>query len=138
MKLIFLDIDGVLNYEGYERFTRSGTRFIDPVLIKRLKKIIDCTGAKVVLSSTWRKGIYDMREGLADTVDALDAKELLAELGRYGIEIYGVTPMCGLISRAEEIKRYLDSCEGEDIGQFVILDDFPMMYPYDSRLICTA
>ena len=91
MKLIFLDIDGVLNYEGYGRLTRSGTRFVDPVLIKRLKKIIDCTGAKVVLSSTWRRGIYDMREGLINTVDALDAEELLAELNRYGVEIFGTT-----------------------------------------------
>lgn len=88
MKLIFLDIDGVLNYEGYERLTRSGTRFVDPILIKRLKKIIDCTGAKVVLSSTWRRGIYDIREGLTNTVDALDAEDLLAELNRYGIEIF--------------------------------------------------
>lgn len=137
MKLIFLDIDGVLNYEGYERFTRMGTRFVDPVLIKRLKKIIDCTGAKVVLSSTWRRGIYDMHEGLTDTVDALDAEDLLAELNRYGIEIFDMTPMCGFIPRAEEVRRYLDSWKGETIEQFVILDDFPLMSPYENNFICT-
>ena len=137
MKFIFLYIDGVLNYEGYERLTRSGTRFVDPVLIKRLKKIIDCTGAKVVLSSTWRRGINDMREGMPDTVDARDAEELLAELGRYGIEIFDSTPVCGPIPRADEIKRYLDSWEGEGIEKFVILDDFPLMYPYENCLICT-
>ena len=104
MKLIFLDIDGVLNYEGYERFTRSGTRFVDPVLIKRLKKIIDRTGAKVVLSSTWRRGIYDMREGLTNTVDALDAEELLTELNKYGIEIFAMTHMCGYDPRADKIR----------------------------------
>ena len=137
MKLIFLDIDGVLNYEGYERLTRSGTRFVDPVLIKRLKKIIDCTGAKVVLSSTWRRGIYDMHEGLTDTVDALDAEELLAELNKYGVEIFDMTPMCGFIPRAEEIMRYLDGWKGENIEQFVILDDFPLMSPYEGNFICT-
>lgn len=90
MKLIFLDIDGVLNYEGYERFTRMGTRFVDPVLIKRLKKIIDRTGAKVVLSSTWRRGIYDMREGLTNGCTALKdiaippKVEQLDELTFYG------------------------------------------------------
>ncbi len=137
MKLIFLDIDGVLNYEGYGRLTRSGTRFVDPVLIKRLKKIIDRTGAKVVLSSTWRRGIYDMREGLINTVDALDAEELLAELNRYGVEIFDMTPMCGFIPRAEEIKRYLDGWNGEAVEQFAILDDFPLMSPYESNFICT-
>ena len=137
MKLIFLDIDGVLNYEGYERLTRSGTRFVDPVLIKRLKKIIDRTGAKVVLSSTWRRGIYDMREGLTNTVDALDAEELFAELNRYGVEIFDMTPMCGFIPRAEEIMRYLDGWNGEAVEQFAILDDFPLMSPYESNFICT-
>ena len=137
MKLIFLDIDGVLNYEGYERFTRMGTRFVDPVLIKRLKKIIDRTGAKVVLSSTWRRGIYDMREGLTNTVDALDADDLLAEFNRYGIEIFDMTPVCGLVPRVEEVRRYLDSWKGETIEQFVILDDFPLMSPYENNFICT-
>lgn len=137
MKLIFLDIDGVLNYEGYERFTRMGTRFVDPVLIKRLKKIIDCTGAKVVLSSTWRRGIYDMREGLTNTVDALDAEELLTELNKYGIEIFDMTHMCGFVPRAEEIRCYLDGWKGDTIEQFVILDGLPLMSPYESNIICT-
>lgn len=138
MKFIFLDIDGVLNYEGYGRCTRSGARFVDPVLIKRLKKIIEGTGAKVVLSSTWRKGVYDMRAGRNNTADARDAEELLAELGRYGIEIFDVTPVCGLIPRGEEIKLYLDGWTGEAVESFAILDDLPIMYPYDDRLICTS
>ena len=137
IKLIFLDIDGVLNYEGYGRLTRSGTRFVDPVLIKRLKKIIDCTGAKVVLSSTWRKGVYDIREGLTNTVDARDVNELLAELGKYGIEIFDITPMCGLIPRGEEIKRFLNAYAGGNVQSFAILDDLPIMPPYDDRLVCT-
>ena len=137
MKLIFLDIDGVLNYEGYGRFTSAGTRFIDPVLVKRLKKIIDATGAKVVFSSTWRKGFYDICSGYNDTVDARDYSELVAELEKYGVEIFGVTPLCGDIMRGEEIQRFIEQWQGEKIERFVILDDIPIMYPYQSRLVCT-
>jgi hypothetical protein len=53
MKVIFLDIDGVLNCEK----TRNPRKFpyvVDNKLLTRLEKLLDRTGAKVVLSSTWR------------------------------------------------------------------------------------
>lgn len=137
MKVIFLDIDGVLNYEGYGRVTSTGARFVDPVLIKKLKKIIDCTGAKVVLSSTWRKGIYDMREGKNDTTDARDVSELITELKKYGVEIFAVTPMLGMVLRGDEIRAFLSEWRGEEIDKFVIIDDIPIMYPYNSVFVNT-
>lgn len=137
MKLIFLDIDGVLNYDGYSRFTSTGAMFVDPVLIKRLKKIIDFTGARVVLSSTWRSGIFDIRDGKNNTTDARDAAELIAELHKYGVEIYSATPLCGPAMRGSEIKMFLDGWRGENIENFVILDDIPVMYPYSGRFVHT-
>jgi hypothetical protein len=53
MKIIFLDIDGVLNCDN----TRNPRRFpyvIDPRLLARLKRLLKATHAKVVLSSSWR------------------------------------------------------------------------------------
>eukprot|EP01084_Bolivina_argentea_P081968 148432_1 len=49
IKLLFLDVDGVLNQFCNEE--------IEPVLIKRLEKIIKKTNCKIVLSSSWR--LYD-------------------------------------------------------------------------------
>lgn len=54
MKIIFLDIDGVLNNsqtsETFERFCG-----IDVKLTSDFKRLVDKTGASIVLSSTWRE-----------------------------------------------------------------------------------
>lgn len=67
MYIIFLDIDGVLNTEhGLKtisdnwtnleaiRDTEDGKEPFCPTAIEVLKRIIDETGAKIVISSTWR------------------------------------------------------------------------------------
>lgn len=59
MKVIFLDIDGVLNSDEYfdkiKNLDIQGIeQEIDIEKIKLLKKAINETGAKVVLSSSWR------------------------------------------------------------------------------------
>lgn len=65
MKIIFLDFDGVLNHElyytkrvevGIENYPPHPLSEIDPNSIKVLNFIIEKTGAKVVVSSTWRHG----------------------------------------------------------------------------------
>jgi hypothetical protein len=53
MKVIFLDIDGVLNCDKTPN-PRKFPYIVDKKLLVRLKKLLDRTGAKVVLSSTWR------------------------------------------------------------------------------------
>lgn len=70
LKIIFLDFDGVLNHENWytrrmnevnsEDFTSFYPFYeFDPKSIDQLNRIIDATGAKVVVSSTWRIG-YDV------------------------------------------------------------------------------
>ena len=59
MKVIFLDIDGVLNSDEYfdriKNLEITGIEEqIDIKKVELLKKAIDETGAKVVLSSSWR------------------------------------------------------------------------------------
>ena len=51
--MIFLDIDGVLNCEKTPN-PRKFPYVVDKKLLARLQKLLERTGAKVVLSSSWR------------------------------------------------------------------------------------
>jgi histidinol phosphatase-like enzyme len=53
MKVIFLDIDGVLNCD-HTANPRKFPYVVDKKLLARFKKLLSRTGAKVVLSSSWR------------------------------------------------------------------------------------
>jgi hypothetical protein len=53
MKVIFLDIDGVLNCKKTPN-PRKLPYIVDTNLLDRFKSLLARTGAKVVLSSTWR------------------------------------------------------------------------------------
>jgi len=52
-KVIFLDIDGVLNCKRTPN-PRKLPYVVDPVLLARFKRLVERSGADVVLSSTWR------------------------------------------------------------------------------------
>jgi hypothetical protein len=53
MKVIFLDIDGVLNCDKTPN-PRKFPYLVDKKLLTRFKRLLDRTKAKVVLSSSWR------------------------------------------------------------------------------------
>ena len=78
--------------------------------IKILKQLIDQTDAKVVLSSTWRRGWKHLDVGMKKTEFAKDFIELRNKLGEFGIELYGKTPIFDrfMRRRGDEIKAYLD------------------------------
>lgn len=50
-KIIFLDVDGVLNYSHY---TNTDTNDIDPSKVDMLSELCRKTNAKVVITSSWR------------------------------------------------------------------------------------
>lgn len=59
MKVIFLDVDGVLNSNDYIEYTSKNNvkgilEEIDPKKIDMLKQVLNITGAKIVVSSSWR------------------------------------------------------------------------------------
>jgi hypothetical protein len=128
MKIIFLDIDGVLNSEqtcfeyheatgkpGYggwfkqEEVCTKENVLWGEVLLLNLHKIVNATGASIVISSTWRKYF---------TVDKF--KEMFALYGWDNAPIVGKTPVSINRFRGKEIKEWIDLNEVE---KFVILDD---------------
>lgn len=148
---IFLDVDGVLNHQtfyterynsyinkdDYWNFKDYPQREFSPESIKWLNKLTDETGAKIVVSSTWRLG-----RNLAEIT------KIFRTVGITG-NIVGTTPYLeyeeykgksiGSVERGKEIEFWLanhgyryfffnekDKAEYDeetDIGNYVIIDD---------------
>ncbi len=141
MKAIFLDIDGVLNTYYTKELTSTDATFVDDKKLKILKEIIDRTGAKIVLSSTWRIGWEHLELGMKNTWYAKDFIELRDKFKEFGINLYDKTPILDnfMRRRGEEIKMYLDNNK-EDIDGYVIIDDLPgkWLRPCSSHLLQTS
>lgn len=110
MKVIFLDVDGVLNSDEYfdkiKNLNIDGIQSeIDVEKIKLLNIAINETKVKIVLTSSWRY-----------TRNAQELRKLLSE---YGISTDS-TPFIQN-ERGLEIKQYL--YEHPDVEDFVIVDD---------------
>lgn len=114
-KIIFLDIDGVLNGKYFFKTRGDSMDQIDDEKVKILKYIIDSTGAKIVLSSAWR----NFFDNDFDFPIHNRAKELVSALNKYGIYIYDKTDDNG--KRGNEITDYI--MNDNNIESFVILDD---------------
>ena len=124
MKIIFLDIDGVLNCRTSKSYCHDDKygliTGIDFDKVKRLAKIVEATNAKIVLSSDWRVGWekhYTARK-------PSHAKYLDNHLKKKGnLIIFDKTPIInkGSWYRGEEIITYLNL--HSDITHYVILDD---------------
>lgn len=118
MKVIFLDIDGVLNTEAY-RENPDVDYFDAPVSeihMCLLEYLVKQTDAKIVLSSTWRE-YWDNNETQSD----LFGVYINRLFEKYGLEIFNKTPE--LRDRDDEITEWLRLHEGQ-IENYVIIDDF--------------
>lgn len=105
MKVVFLDIDGVLN--TYDMVQRNGFDYIDRSMVALLASVVRDTGAELVLSSFWR----------------LDPKDrLLVDLAlkEFGIFLYDKTPSVPG-PRANEIAAWLAA--NTQVEKYAILDD---------------
>lgn len=142
MKIIFLDIDGVLNHQIWfekvqhlraDRQSKEDYRFyFDPFAVGLLNDLTDATGAKIVVSSSWRLG---------RTVEEL--KKILKENGVTG-EVIDKTPHLSFedyanysysVPRGCEIKAWMELNKeklGESIGKYrnyvIFDDDSDMLY----------
>ena len=54
MKVIFLDVDGVLNNADTKDRSPSGYKGVSGEMIRNLREIVRKTGAQIILSSDWR------------------------------------------------------------------------------------
>ena len=133
MKVIFLDIDGVLNSGAWYVKRPSDGRWpishLDPDAVKVLNEIIEKTGAVVVVSSTWRIG--QGRTWL---------QEVLTTAGFTGT-VVGKTTVLDEKERGHEIQEWLDNVapmyarRNDPVSHFVILDDDTDMAHLRSKLV---
>ena len=110
MKIIFLDIDGVLNNDKTVTRTPDGYVGISDNLCKRLEKIIKTTKAKVVLTSSWKTN--SSFQDLAYMRKRLN-RHLALPIGQTHEKRAGL--------RGTGIKDYLET---HPCDEFVILDDY--------------
>ena len=116
MKVIFLDIDGVVNSYSTKERAPSKVVGVEQRLIAHIKEIVDATGAKLVLSSTWRK------DWAFDLLDGIDWRYLRDEFAKQDLYFMDYTPSRRDSHRGEEIKEWLESTE-YDVESYVIIDD---------------
>lgn len=140
MKVIFLDMDGVLNTEQtfmdiHKEWKETGKRRaeVDEWRVKLLGDLVKDTGAIVIMSSTWRGGWIPPLNG--KTKEANDIFE------KYGVEIYDITPSIyrnGISWREDEINYWLS--RHPCVEAFVIFDDelFDLTSYKDTNLIRTS
>lgn len=124
-KLIFLDIDGVLD-------TYKSRYQLDPVLMGRLGTLLARTDAQIVVSSSWRSN------DLAGTVEFMtdpDNPSVGTNPFPFTDKVIGITPILYSVvdgdidrpaTRGEEIAAYL---KDHPCDNYVILDDCDEMLP---------
>jgi hypothetical protein len=145
--LVFLDFDGVLNTErhfaelkgkGLPFKDKYGPKF-DLIAVENLKKIIDTTEARIVVSSSWRyMGLGDLQRMWNDRdlpgkivgitpLHMDDDKLLETDLS----ELDEITADMFCSSRGNEIKAYFEEVLRvvADTRRYVILDDLKDVLP---------
>ena len=135
-KILFLDIDGVLNtalfhnkVEREKMQDKYGYTF-DPAAVKNLKLIFDETGAELVISSSWKyMGLAKLREmwkmrnlpgKIADITPDITSKEFLSNADFESMNYQSF--------RGQEINGWM-MLHGKDVSHYAILDDMYDMLP---------
>ena len=117
MKIIFLDVDGVLNCSSTTRGWGK-MRFVDTRKMYRVREICERTGAKVVITSSWRWGSCED----ATPWDKVQWEALLHEFDKHRIPVIGHTPFSFDNNRGNEIRTWM-KMQDERIEEFVVIDD---------------
>lgn len=143
MKVIFLDIDGVLvTSASWGQRRPYGHAPADDQCVMALNRIIALTGAEIVVSSTWRIGtsvaelreILNIRFGVTgrviDKTPRLTTKRMFeGQVGQVEVEVAA--------ERGDEIAAWLRGYQRHPVDSFVILDDDPDMGKLAGRLVKT-
>lgn len=117
-KIIFLDFDGVLNTEYYQGLLQFQGKqwqdqygaFFDPRAVRQLKRVIDTTGADIVVESSWK-------------YLGLEAMQELWRVRDLPGRVIDITPsLTGNASKGEGISAWLSEYATHDT-RYVIIDD---------------
>lgn len=108
-KIIFLDIDGVLNFNHCPSRNSHDCMGLEQENIKVLNKILLATDAAIVLSSSWRK-FNDLVNDILNS-NIIDIK----------IRIIDKTPSFSMGGRGDEILDWLT--KNKFTGRFAVIDD---------------
>ncbi len=147
-KIIFLDLDGVLNTGHYQHFLtynneawqdKHGMLF-DPAVVQQLKRIIDATHADIVIESSWKHlGLEAMQTMWTDrempgkvidiTPTSISDRFLLGATSDSGMrQCKGVEIECWLGDNGSEDMRYVIIDD-----EYVIMDfQMPFFLQVDS------
>ena len=140
-KIIFLDIDGVLNCSTStskctlieEKRIITG---IDNDKLKRLKEIVAGTGAIIVLTSSWKIGW----ERFNKSEELSHARYMDKKFDKFGMKIYDCTKD-KLFKRGTGIKDWLKANFTEEESPIWIVIDDEIISDYDmliqNRLVLT-
>ena len=125
MKVIFLDVDGVLNTPSSE--SRCDEYIgIDDEKVEKLKKIVEKTKAEIVLISTWKK--YWRKEEKLKPLQDYSANYLDEKLAKQGLKAIDKTKDKAngrYLSRGEGILEYVYR---NNVENYIILDDCQFDY----------
>jgi hypothetical protein len=122
VRVVFLDIDGVLNRTGYRPLESLGLRsWIEPELAARLSRLVRAIDAVIVLASDWRRG--------------RDLAQLANELQAAGVDgrLLDATPILGE-ARWREIEAWMAEHD-VPVANVAIVDDGYDMGPLASRFV---
>jgi hypothetical protein len=124
MKLIFLDIDGVLNGHEWDDDAQSCT--ISRECIRQLNRILKATQARIVLSSAWRYMI------LGEDMTCRGFQYLLRTHGACGVRIIDTTRRERLLpspdSPPDMMRVHPDENRGDIIAEWLAAHDPPEAY----------
>ena len=142
MKVLFLDIDGVLNnydtlrksfeeskFSSEKSALKDWTSMLDTDMVKRLNVIVEKTECLVVLSSSWRLG------------NSRSMVELFLRARGFEGSLLSQTPSGDKVlnrkCRGDEIQAWLSTQRYGEVSSFCILDDIPNMGHLSDRLVLT-
>lgn len=111
IKVIMLDIDGVLNC-AKTALRNKGVIGIDPYLVAIFNRIIFATDAEIVISSSWRNSERELKDIRQQVMPYLDITPVLHRPSGTGAEY---------CERGKEIQNWLD--RHPEVKRYAILDD---------------
>lgn len=127
-KILFLDIDGVLNSKIYYKYIykpEEGHSRFDPYCVVLIKRLVEEFSLQIVITSTWRNGVIKRLR------KELEESNLIPHL-----HTDWHTPVLRPANRGKEIQLWLNN--HRDTEDFIIIDDSENLLEYQlNKLVKT-